>query len=108
MTNLSYKKCLELKNAGFPQFEGKGEALFPKPEDEFERLGLYVPSLEELIEEIGDRLWVLKRGIFMGKDGWIVGQDKENELNPNNWYVFSFGESLKEAVCELYLELKKK
>lgn len=67
----------------------------------------YQSNLERLIEENKDRVWVIKQGNYKGVDGWIAGQDKEGELNPNYWHSFAFGFTPTEAVENLIKELNK-
>lgn len=70
----------------------------------------YIPTIEELIEELGDKLEIMRRGIFKGEDGWIVG-DSGADIPPSNpyyWKIFSFGSTLLEALANLYIAIHEK
>lgn len=88
---MDYKLALALKKAGFPQLP-KGRQI----------IGQYIPlrkpDLEELIDACGDRFGVLER--FKNNKGWGC-------YVPNDCAINGLGKTPKEAVANLYLELKK-
>lgn len=62
---LTYKTCLALKNAGFPQTKGE------YPMDDFEWDGKTLcPSSEQLVEALGGRAVVAEMWVGMGKLGY--------------------------------------
>ena len=110
MNNLSYKKCLELKKAGFPQtltgndhyecghhFNDEAIAMLHRSDCEG---WVKFPTLEELIEACGDGFQSMKHS----KNTWrIYMPNRTNTGFEENDYS-----TPKEAVANLYLELKKK
>lgn len=72
------------------------------------------PTLSELIEACGENLSIMKKGLFMGKHGWVVGQltfnevTNSEEMNPFMWHLHAFGNTPEEAVANLWLALNKK
>ena len=104
----------KLKDAGFP-FESHisvlGKDINGNPIELEEFVVDRYPTLSELIKACGEDLWILRKGNYMGKDGWVVGKDLvkegENKDNPNNWEISSFGKIPEEAVSNLWLKLKK-
>ena len=97
MTNLSYEKCLELKNAGFPQKEEGFYILADKRNKAKGYDSVYNPSLEELVDGCGDRLFSITKHADFWQTNFIDGMAGETA-----------GKTLKEAVCNLYLKLHKK
>jgi len=101
---ITYELILELMNSGFQwnnrdNFESYSKELCPLQ---------YYPTLSELIEACGEDLWILRKGIYKGENGWVVGKDRHEESNPHSWYVFAFGKNLDEAVAKFWLEINKK
>lgn len=86
MSNLKYKDCLELKEAGFPEGSDETGSYIE---------GVYVPTLKELIDECGDHFLGLSR---IKKDEWVAfSKDKNFKCS-----------SPEEAVKNLYLDSKGK
>lgn len=131
MINLTTEDILELKAAGFPQKSYLGATFLHENYSTRDQgiphgtrmvqvdanlsgvsLGIYIPTLADLIEECGKDLWTAKQGSLMGKNGWIVGKPKfidgHEEPNPFMWEIHAFGESLEQAVKNLWIKLNKK
>ena len=105
---MDYELAKALKDAGFFQ-EGKGTRVAPPDKivarrDDF----AYVPTLEELIEACGKRLWTMRQGTYQGEWGWCVGQDSYRSDNPSDWPLFAFGTALVDALARLWLALNEK
>jgi hypothetical protein len=97
---MDYKLAKELKDAGFPQ-GGNGTWVYPltalmiRSSDR-----VYAPTLEELIEALGDRMYSLvrhKNGFFKA----FSTDDAENMMD------VSQGDNPTEAVARLWLALYK-
>lgn len=92
---MTYELAVELKNCGFPQTIKNG-FWFPYASDDT-REKVYIPTLEELIVELGDKLESIERD--RGHIGcWLA-------MTPD---VFGRGKTIKEAVINLYIALNKK
>ena len=95
---MDYTVAKELKEAGYPQEKKKGHILELQMWNSTEGFGMvYVPTLEELIEECGSKFYRLHRVTdrsWMADD--ISGQYDEDGPNP------------KVAVARLWLALNKK
>lgn len=107
MNNISYELAKQLKNAGFPQHEGtlmrhpsnhSGKCIFHVATGEL----TCVPTLSELIEACGEKLYVMTRALYH-ENGSI---DVTNGWACNG--MTSFGSTPEEAVAKLWLELNKK
>ncbi len=89
----------KLKEAGFPQKE-KGDFVNP-PDCELNYpvsgIGIYIPTLSELIEACGDEFGSLTRE----DDGSFYA------VNVSNKAKYGFGSTPEEAVANLWLELNK-
>ena len=95
---LSYEKCKELKEAGFPQTEDPnvcGHCGDGGPNND-----VRMPTLSELIEACGDRLYNID---FLHDMNLVIargyGKNEIIEMQATN---------PEEAVANLYLALKKK
>lgn len=119
--NLSYKKCKELKDAGFPQNES-GTHIFPSDEvigfkPSAGSDAVYVPTLEELIEacaKIQHEKYEENIGEFClqwddeDKD-WICGYMRFHPYE-GSWFDYPnnvCGPTPSEAVANLYIALHK-
>jgi hypothetical protein len=109
MKDLTYEECLALKEAGFPQnpnkhserpdswIDSKGELLdFQSGVDETE---VYCPTTDELIEELVDK----KR-----KTGGLIMTVTPTETAVTCYGKYSEKDTLKSALCNLYLAIHKK
>jgi hypothetical protein len=107
---MTYELARKLKEAGFPQRHDDDnwppkKYLAPdkkiidgKPEPTFSKELVYVPTSDELIEELGDNLEsMIRRGNGTGDD-WEV-RSKTDRYNAS---------SLIEALAELYCAIHKK
>lgn len=96
---MKYKLAKKLKDVGFPQNLGittsfQEQGLAPDPIDG--RIGLYTPTLSELIEACGEDFFQLTKGSDIWyAEGDIVGTDKVTGSTPE------------EAVANLYILLKE-
>ena len=101
MNKLTYEQCKELKDAGFPQ-EENGNRFYCNKElcgrnyDDCDQEVVRIPTLEELIEELGENLSEMKQ--------YVLGQWSAH--SPKN--DVGVGASLITAVYNLYLALNKK
>jgi len=106
--SISYELALKLKEAGFPQDNPKkiwttetgGWCNFPNG-------GVFIPTLEELIEACGERFNSLERR----PDGWrAVNHDNPDDFHFDALIPFltTVGSTPIEAVANLYLALNKK
>lgn len=107
---MNYKLAKQLKDAGFPQgvICPHGEDTMCPCQEEFEagkQTEAYPPTLEEVIEELGDKVWnnhILT--LYCGK--WMIGvRKKELALEIDSWIVD--GKTPLEAVSNLYIKLNK-
>ncbi len=100
---ISYELAKKLKDAGYPQeFNPKydtGGGGAPGWD-------VRAPGFPELMEVLEEYIWTMRKGIFEGKKGWLVGQDTDASINPVDWKIFAFGETLEQAVVELYIKTK--
>lgn len=99
MSKLSYKDCLQLKEAGFPQvrhFDPKDYLPEPLEDGSYDLDDfIAIPTLSELIDGCGDGLHVIARSNGLdGKVRWIC----------NN----GLGDTPEKAVKELYIQLHGK
>jgi len=110
MNKLTYEDCISLKNAGFPQpLVGKGfkkngiECAYDVSKYiEFKEDYIYLPSLEEIIEQCGEGFDQLTRSIDQGGETY--------------WWASSINPKLREfnadspiiAVKNLYCALNPK
>lgn len=129
---MDYDLAKELKDAGFPQepdidisgldgeFKG-GFYLFINNEvgegavtfldergyDAHKSAGnetlIKMPTTAELIDACGKNMWTMRRGIYKGEPGWVVGQDTNGSVNPVDWEMFEFGKTLDVAVARFWL-----
>ena len=105
---INYKLAKQLKEAGL-----KFQEIPEKKLTDLDGNDYFAPTLSELIESCGDELWVLRKGLFMGKRGWVVGKPSFNleasaeEPNPFMWETHEFGETPEEAVARLWLKLNE-
>jgi len=91
MSNLDYKICKALKDAGFPIFLDNKGRMFKDHNGE----QVYDPTLSELIEACGD-------GVFK------MVRDKNGIWYAENLFKEGTGKTPEEAVANLYLALNKK
>jgi len=113
---ITYEKLLELKKAGFPQPPKaiRGHYVVKKETDPIET-ALYEPSLEEVIDELGEKILGLNRTHDeQGRPtGWIADTHTHKcecgkpQCGGYNWEA---GEAptAKEAAINLYIALNGK
>lgn len=110
---IEYKLARELKNAGFPQtgpliYNNVGKLFLHSSESycycpkctPWEQEYTTVPTLSELIEACGDKLWSLINGKAHRSGKWIAQTDEEDPGRIS-------GDTPEEAVAKLWLELNK-
>jgi len=100
---INYEFALKLKNAGFPlsmkNFDDYCRHIFCPDVEEEEKKYAYAPSLSELIEKCGDGFINLMRHERQRYTAYgRLGLKK----------LFGHGETLEEAVANLWLELNNK
>lgn len=107
---MTYELAKKLKESGFPQKNGEAYLMNDKYEIVSE-MGLYNPSLEELIEACGSKL-----NLFECEGYWAVIKTKESILQKNtegNPYIVietierATGKDSLEAVAKLWIKLRK-
>lgn len=109
---MNYELAKELKDVGFPQ-SGNGEIRSFNSEDKDQFLMderpeveyLYIPILEELIEECEGIFWSLHRG---GSDTGAFAWIADTTGKATEEYRQAFGSNPSEAVARLWLALNKK
>ncbi len=105
---MTYELALQLKNAGFPQGEGKYlTATYPEGSNikYQEETNCYDPTLSELIEACGDKFG----GVVKCENGkWVtlIPTKDGSELSITDAHLGTF-DSIEEAVSKLWLELQK-
>lgn len=118
---MKYSLALELKEAGFPQNIriGKGGVIFDedyKVTGKFDEIfpKAYVPTLEELIKECGDKTkntpWGKDAGHFefclqFSEDKWIAGYTDPSYHE--GWEESEEGKTPLVAVAKLYIKLNE-
>lgn len=120
---LSHKSCQQLKDAGFPQNKAKLSYVFPpkcpenytnimevsKPQGRLNLLAagyniVACPSLEELIDELGDRFSELLNVSKIGyADKW-----EAVAFVPKKLLKSAVAITKKEAVAKLFIKLNKR
>lgn len=116
---MKYETALKLKRAGFPQKE-RGTLVFAEgitladSQEVWNKNSAYVPTTDELIEELGDDFHSLERyenGERWRCVKWIRKLYKCDDGKSRYGCVSecqSWGFTKQEALANLYLEIKKK
>lgn len=124
---MNYELAKALKDAGFPQ---KQEMAYWMKHDAEEPFAIHpqwdnrtvqsyregyplsevvaAPTLEELIEACGDKLYTIKKVHRGGERGWIAGKDAEQTAQYVRWDIMEFGPTINIALTNLWLTLNKK
>ena len=98
---ISYKLAKQLKEAGW-SYHSNGEWINEKGYSQEDGVGVYIPTLSELIEACGKDFWELSQ---WEKDNWQV----MSNINPSkNGGIITIGKSPEEAVAKLWIKLNKK
>lgn len=104
---MNYSLALKLKEAGFGQEErlgiGNGDMFL-----EGKKGLVYVPTLSELIEAIGDRFRNIELRQEDIEGGRWVAYSRENDDINCEVSIFKNGQTPEEAVANLWLEINKK
>lgn len=103
---MEYKLAKQLKDAGFPQFNGdgslKGNYQFPDgvtlADKNMGEKAVFFPTLSELIEACGDDFDDLRRHVDNGVVSWSA---REWEMGGR----YGEGSTAEEATAKLYLAL---
>ena len=112
---MTYKKCKELKDAGFPQdgnnitsFQGEAETVYVNSIDSGSNDYCYVPTLSELIEACGEGFHSLhKVGLGFRADGRKVTDTPKDIAEWDKMSIIEIGLTPEEAVANLWLNLNK-
>ena len=100
---LTYKDCLELKNAGFPQKSFIAHNNGQRQTHHYE--SYYIPTLDELIEECGDVTLIKKR------DAPCEGEEVDTftyEAFQDEDGITFIDDTPEQAVKNLYIAINKK
>ena len=97
---MDFRLALKLKDAGFPQRNNIRAQAFHERKDEY----IFAPTLEDLIKACDERMegLDLKRK-FKGVEVYWQAQVVKNTV-----FVDAEGDTMEEAVANLWIELNKK
>ncbi len=101
---MNYELCKQLEEAGYPQERGEGNWAHPKRIESETVVGVYRPTLEELIGACSEYIEAQKFTIICYSSGWWAGYTGVGDYNRPE---MGRGATPAEAVANLWLALTK-